>query len=407
MTREELYIKIYETIVSNDSIIIENKNDIQEEFLLNGISNVLNSLALSIHNYPVLKSFVESLYRNINNDELDDSINYVVKKESFETDIKKRDFIWNSQDLSVINGDKFLNPSCYAPDNDHIDDILIIIEKICFDNQNRFDFIKYLASNANGDHDYYVIYNSASIYKDINSWILYMHALGLYVNSGNIIGYSQHLHYNKPSQWNSSMTFNADAKYEQYIDIYDVISEWNNCTDVLNGFLKMYQILEYMIYRKEFVSIVKGANIKQSFVRQIKDIDRKYSNSERDAFKKGLKDIISPFDNCNITNEIVIDEVENFCKKYYPCKGNTYIKNAITDPNQIDSCVAMFIYDTRCSIVHNKESEFHISSINYEIYKPIVPLMKNVMDIVGKKIIETINNSDNNIQFDGSSIPLY
>lgn len=29
------------------------------------------------------------------------------------------------------------------------------------------------------------------------------------------------------------------------------------------------------------------------------------------------------------------------------------------------------------------------------------------LDIVGKKIIETINKSDNNIQFDGSSIPLY
>ena len=44
---------------------------------------------------------------------------------------------------------------------------------------------------------------------------------------------------------------NNDAKYNQYIDIYDVISEWNDCKDVLSAFLKMYQILEYIVYRKE------------------------------------------------------------------------------------------------------------------------------------------------------------
>lgn len=405
MTREELYTKIYETIVSKENITIDNKSDIQEDFQINGITSALSFLSSNIQN-DILRNFIQSLSHNINDDELD-SVNYIVNKESFTLCTKKRFFIWNSQDLSVINGDTLLNPSSYDSDNDQIDDILLIIERICCDDHNREEFISFLLSNARDNQDYYVIINAASQYIGIDVWKLYMYALSLFVNSGKTIIANQNLLYNKSTPWNSSVVFNTDAKYEQYIDIYDVISEWNNCTDVLNGFLKMYQILEYMIYRKEFVSIVKGANIKQSFVRQIKGLDKKYSNSERDAFKKGLKEVISSFNDGSITSAMVTDEIESFCKKYYPCNGNSYMKNAITDPNQIDSCIAMFIYDTRCSIVHNKESEFHISSINYEVYEPIVPLMKNVMNIVGKKIIETINKINNNIQFEDSSIPLY
>lgn len=405
MTRKELYTKIYETIVSNEHLIIDNKSDILEDFQFNGITSALSLLSLNIQN-DILKNFIQSLSNNINDDELD-NVNYIVNKESFTICTKKRFFIWNSQELSVINGETLLNPSSYESDNSQIDDILLIIERICCGDHNREEFISFLLSNARDNQDYYVIINSASQYIGIDGWKLYMYALSLFVNSGKTIIANQNLLYNKSTPWNSSVVFNTDAKYEQYIDIYDVISEWNTCTDVLNGFLKMYQILEYMIYRKEFVSIVKGANIKQSFVRQIKGIDKKYSNSERDAFKKGLKDVISSFREDSIISTMVNDDIESFCKKYYPCNGNSYIKNAITDPNQIDSCIAMFIYDTRCSIVHNKESEFHISSINYEVYEPIVPLMKSVMNIVGKKIFETINKINNNIQFEDSSIPLY
>ena len=405
MTREELYTKIYETIVSNENIIIDNKSDIQEDFQINGITSALSFLSSNIQN-GILKIFVQSLSQKINDDELD-NVNYIVSKSSFTTSIKKRNFIWNSLDLSVINGETLLNPSNYDLDNDQIDDILLIIERICCDDHNREEFISCLLSNVRDNQDYYVIINSASQYIGIDVWKLYMYALSLFVNSGKTIIANQNLLYNKPTPWNSSVVFNTDAKYEQYIDIYDVISEWNNCTDVLNGFLKMYQILEYMIYRKEFVSIVKGANIKQSFVRQIKGLDRKYSNSERDAFKKGFKEVLSTFSGGAITSAMITNEAENFCKKYYPCNGSSYMQNAITDPNQIDNCIAMFIYDTRCSIVHNKESEFHISSINYEIYKPIVPLMKNVMNVVGEKIIETISKDSNCIQFDNPSIPLY
>ena len=57
----------------------------------------------------------------------------------------------------------------------------------------------------------------------------------------------------------------------------------------------MYQILEYLVYRKELVAIVQGANIKQSFVRQVKWLDRKFTNNERETFKKGLSEVFPYF----------------------------------------------------------------------------------------------------------------
>ena len=79
----------------------------------------------------------------------------------------------------------------------------------------------------------------------------------------------------------------------------------------------------------------------------------------------------------------------------------------IRDSNVIDGCVSRFIYDVRCSIVHNKESEFHMTSINYDEYSSIVPLMCEIMKVVGKKVMETINDENNKIFFPDKTINLY
>lgn len=128
----------------------------------------------------------------------------------------------------------------------------------------------------------------------------------------------------------------------------------------------MYQILEYMIYRKEFASIVKGANIKQSFVRQIKGLDRKYSNSERDAFKKGFKEVLSTFSGGAITSAMITNKAENFCKIYYPCNGNSYMQNAITDPNQVDNCIALYMMqDVLLFITRSRNFTYHQSIMKF------------------------------------------
>ncbi len=366
---------------------------------MNGLENALSSLK-GILQDGILRRIIVSMIANCNEEELVNYEVYDAKRKSFEQVSQKRDFYWNSTDLTVINCDFFFNEPLFS------DITMIAFEKICFEENSRKNLLSYILNNS-GRNEYYVIFNR-NTFVGVDSWKLYMFALFMCVNKGDKIQSNSALTY-FPTQHNSAIHYEVNAKYEQYIDIYDVISEWNVCKDVLNAFLKMYQILEYMVYRKEFVTIVSGANIKQSFVRQIKGLDRKFSNSERETFIKGLPSILSSFDGY-IQDTLVTPDVEAFCLKFYPLtsNGNTYMTaNNVRNAGEIDHCISKFIYDVRCSLVHNKESEFHMTMTNYEEYAPLVPLMKKIMEVVGEKIMETINNPTNKIFFSNRELLLF
>lgn len=57
-----------------------------------------------------------------------------------------------------------------------------------------------------------------------------------------------------------------------------------SCNDVLVAFLKMYQVLEYMGYRRKMVDIVKGSDIKSSFLMHVKNLNTTFN--ERSALKE-------------------------------------------------------------------------------------------------------------------------
>ena len=399
MTRKELYTNILTTILSEHPDFVTNNDDVQNELDVNGVEYALSLLKTNLQEES-LKFIVESMIANYNEDELNNYEKYLVARETFQQFSQKRNFVWNSSELSVFNCDNFLRGEEYK------DSTMLAFEKICFEENSRKDFLNYIINN-DGKNEYYIIYDR-NIFNGVDTWKLYMYGLCMCINSGGHIEVNPALNCS-PLQFNTTIFFNSTAKYEQYIDIYDVISEWNCCKDVLTAFLKMYQILEYMVYRKEFVSIVIGANVKQSFVRQIKGLDKKFSNAERDTFVKGLPEVLSSFDG-EIPDTLVTPDVVTFCTKYYQknSNGNTYMKpESIRDSAQINSCISKFIYDVRCSLVHNKESEFHITTINYDEYASIVPLMWKIMEVVGKKIMETINDTGNRICFPYRELRLY
>lgn len=404
MTRAELYSEIFRSILSNHADTILNIDEIQLEFDLNGLYGALPiilSTETRISNSNLRRLLLNMSYR-LNDIEIEDNGRLAVLRLEYQKNANKRDFIWHSQELSVINCDMLFKECPNYPEQ-----LMLVVEQICYGSDKRNDFLNYLKTDSNdGINEFYIIYDTGS-YPIIDGWKLYMYGLGLYLNQGRIISYNGNLVYNSTTH-HTSLTYNNDAKYNQYIDIYDVISEWNDCKDVLSAFLKMYQILEYIVYRKEFVDIINGANIKQSFVRHIKGVDRKFSNDERGVFTKGIKDIFSFNGRVNMIN--VTSDVEDFCKKYYPLNknGDTYMTRAnLVDTNQVDNCIAKFIYDTRCSIVHNKESEFHMTTINYSEYASILPLMQDIMEIVGNEVFDVMSNHENKIAFKDPVLDLY
>lgn len=402
MNREELYGKILGEIIKDYADVISGHKDVADEFELNGVRSTL-SLAKEDEglNKSNFRNLINSMYIRSNLEEVSDDAEFLISIKSYENINNKRNFIWHSQDLSVINCKQF-----FQDDPNYTDIIMLIIERICYNDHNRTQFLKYLKTNEDsGVNDYCIIYDPTK-YPANNEWKLYMYGLCSYLNNGDELSFDDALNYHQLG-YNLTFSYKNEVQYNQYIDIYDVISEWNHCSDILSAFLKMYQILEYIVYRKGLVAIIQGANIKQSFVRQVKGLDRRFANNERETFKNGLKDIFPSFSGKIIS---ITPDMEDFCKKYYPLTngGTTYLTQAnINDPVQVDSCISRFIYDTRCAIVHNKESEFHITTINYSEYAAIIPLMKNILDVVGERLLDLINDVNNKIVFSVPVLKLY
>lgn len=403
MIRADLYKSIFEAILSNHADVIDQVDELKSELALNGIYNALliaeNDNGIKTSN---LKKLVSSMHSRINDEEVGDYSRLHMSIKNYEKASNKRDFIWHSMDFSVINCEQF-----FQSRSDYGEKVMLVIEQICYAENNRTNFLSYLKSNHDsGLNEYCVTYNPA-IFQPTEGWKLYLHGLSLYLNNGDNLPFNSALTYQQTAH-NQAFSYNSTVQYNQYIDIYDVISEWNSCSDVLTAFLKMYQILEYLVYRKELVAIVQGANIKQSFVRQVKWLDRKFTNNERETFKKGLSEVFPSF--AGKINVPITQDVESFCTKYYPLTnaGLTYLTQAtIDDPQQVNATISKFIYDTRCAIVHNKESEFHITAINYSEYAAIIPLMKNLLSVVGESLFDVINDTNNKIVFSTPTLNLY
>ena len=98
----------------------------------------------------------------------------------------------------------------------------------------------------------------------------------------------------------------------------------------------------------------------------------------------------------------------SFVDQYFgEANGGGHYLDTTKPQNNIDKGVARFIYDTRCAIVHNKESEFHIQYNNYEDYNDIVPLMRSINAIMAKKILEIINSLTPSIHYQSQKLDLY
>lgn len=202
----------------------------------------------------------------------------------------------------------------------------------------------------------------------------------------------------------SALTYDKKVKYIEYYDIFDVFNEWLHAKDILTAFTKMYQVAEYMIYRSQMVEIISRSEIKQSFLRETKNLSDRYRNGERNTIITNFPNLFYGF----TLDPAQVNMSWPFIDKYFDKSGsgNHYL-DCSKPQNEFDKGVARFVYDVRCSIVHNKESEFHIQYNNYEEYKSIVPLLISINKQMAEKIITIINTLNSPIHYGKKSLDLY
>jgi hypothetical protein len=412
MKRLTLYKDLFGFILNNYSGIpkgTDDYDDVQDYLDSDNVTYALSKLLTTGTLYSEIKPLLLTIQENIDNSniDIDDDVYNRGKIKMFEKHSDKRysrclNYFDNS--LRIIE-----TSTLYKNRNETYSlECLLFIESIVADKNRQKKLLKELLGKE--QKNTYIIEVDKSglglMKTEANNFEnLYAFALASSMNNKDSIEIPQELVFS----WGTnpilaSFDYNKNIVYKEFYDIYDVFNDWLHATDILTAFIKMYQIAEYMIYRSQMVEIVNRANIKQSFLRETKNLSAKYVKSERDT-------IIANFS--KLFNSFSLDPREvtaswSFVDQYFgEANGGGHYLDTTKPQNNIDKGVARFIYDTRCAIVHNKESEFHIQYNNYEDYKDIVPLMRSINDIMAKKILEIINSLTPSIHYQSQKLDLY
>lgn len=412
MKRLTLYKDLFGFILNNYSGIpkgAEDYDDIQDYLDSDNVTYALSKLLTTGTLYSEIKPLLLTIQENIDNCniDIDDDVHNRGKIKMFEKHSDKRysrclNYFDNS--LRIIE-----TSTLYKNSNETYSlECLLFIESIVVDKNRQKKLLKELIRKEQ-ENTYIIEVDKSGLgltKTEANNFEnLYAFALASSMNNKDSIEIPQELVFS----WGTnpilaSFNYNKNIVYKEFYDIYDVFNDWLHATDILTAFIKMYQIAEYMIYRSQMVEIVNRANIKQSFLRETKNLSAKYVKSERDTIIANFSKLFNSFS----LNPGEVTASWSFVDQYFgEANGGGHYLDTTKPQNNIDKGVARFIYDTRCAIVHNKESEFHIQNNNYEDYKDIVPLMRSINDIMAKKILEIINSLTPSIHYQSQKLDLY
>lgn len=412
MKRFQLYKELLWEILKSYSGITKRTDEYEDiqDFLEDGnISQALRCLTISTSLRHELKPLLITIYNFIEDESVDlsDDVSVGGQIKIFQSHHDKkysRSLAYYSANLNVVE-----TCTLYKSDDETYSlECLMFLETIMTSQKRRKDLLRELCKKGK-KQTYIIQVNKTSMglsTKEANNFEnLYSYALAAYMNDKKVIAIPEELKFT----WGtapilSSFVYNKEIIYQEYYDIYDVFNDWLHATDILTAFLKMYQIAEYMVYRSQMAEIVNRANIKQSFLRETKNLSSRYTKNERDTIVSNFIILFHDF----ILSPTEVTNSWTFVDKYYGMtkSGNHYL-DATNSQLDIDKGVARFVYDTRCAIVHNKESEFHILYNNYEEYQEIVPLMKSINDIMASKILEIINTQGSILHYEHQKLDLY
>lgn len=221
-----------------------------------------------------------------------------------------------------------------------------------------------------------------------------------FLNESNSIILQNDLKYNN-SRILPSLTFDSGKDYEQYFDIYDVLNELNQSPDILNRFLRLYHTFEYLVYRVYLVDLVNRVGTSRLFVREFINSAESMKKGEKESFVKNFDKIFAS------------DLVTSINPALNPVSGGNVIaflkdKKIVANFNSNNiKKIAEFIYGLRCCIVHNKESEYHISISNSDDYQEIIPLIRKTLEVFEELVIKKISDNYSDIKYGQKTVQLY
>ena len=196
----------------------------------------------------------------------------------------------------------------------------------------------------------------------------------------------------------------SSNNFTQFFEIYDVMDEYHHADDILVKYLKLYQIIEYLITRTLLVKIQKNSSNQNLFLREMTSLS-KYDDFDKDNFKIVFKtnetDLGNWFKGKLDENSKLKKTVESIL---YPNKTKTLNTG---DLNACYNALLNLIYKIRNTIVHNKESEIHLTMHNIQLRNELLKLIKDLLLKLENILFQKVVNFEEVITYKGKNLELY
>jgi len=271
-----------------------------------------------------------------------------------------------------------------------------IIEMIVYagslpsNDKNKTAFLKFLLSSNS---------NRILLIKKVNiDWAeLYAYLYFKYLAKGYKTFYSQKIIYEyNPKSIEAEIASLSDKNlnFLQFFEILDVLDEYHHANDILSKYLKLYQIIEYLLIRVLLVEVQTKTQSHKQFIRELSGL-KKHDDFDKKLFK-------NLFANDGIDNwfkNLVIN------KPKFKSEVEKYINKTISNNDNWMKIFSDLLYKLRNSIVHNKESELHLTI--HTVSEESIDLMREIINHLEKILIKKIITFHNSITYISKCINLY
>lgn len=172
--------------------------------------------------------------------------------------------------------------------------------------------------------------------------------------------------------------YQEDIEYAQYAEIIDVMNEYNAQPHIVDKYAKIYQVIENFMFKKLICDMCKLRNYEKLTLRDFKGISEQLQTKEKPALFSFVKEALAVIVNGKSFEDRLKESWVNCfvsagkistAEKYYRLMMNKNRGLGNINNNANDELVHVFcdmIYSTRCSIVHNKVNEYHITYMNLD-----------------------------------------
>lgn len=181
------------------------------------------------------------------------------------------------------------------------------------------------------------------------------------------------IEYLNPPQNSSINSYDPSLNYAQFGEIVQIMGEYVARKDVLSKYLSIYHVIESFMFKYPIVKLERSRNGVMFSIRDFKSLYKAVETNELEAVSSLMRAAFDlQFGVGTIGQEIHqrwnaflmaqaadINEIDNFLDKM------NVRRVSFDNQASFHKHFSTLLYRIRCSVVHNKETEYHISSENY------------------------------------------